>query len=196
MSRRQFVVLDRDGTLIVEKHYLADPEQVELLPGVVSGLRRLLGLQLGLVILTNQAGIGRRFFDKDQLDLIHDRLLGMLDTSGIQVDGIYYCPHLPEEGCDCRKPNPGLLKSAASDLDFEPRDAFVIGDKPCDIELGKALGATTFLVRTGYGSVFADDPSIAADYVVDDLCEAASIIERIHASLLAGERTQRENSKL
>ena len=175
-------MLDRDGTLIRERFYLSDPDDVELLPGVVSGLRRLLRLELGLVILTNQSGIGRRFFDENRLKLIHDRLLGILRSSGIEVDGIYFCPHVPEAGCDCRKPNTGLLKLAAKDLGFEPQASFVIGDKPCDIGLGRAVEATTFLVRTGYGSTFAADPTVAADYIVDDLADAAAVIEQLLAS--------------
>jgi histidinol-phosphate phosphatase family protein len=186
--------LDRDGTVIEERNYLTDPAQVELLPGAVHGMRQLLDLGLGLVILTNQSGIGRKLFDAKQLQLIHDRLLGLLRDSGIEIDGIYYCPHVPEEGCDCRKPRTGLLKLAAEDLGCEPDVPFVIGDKPCDIDLGTALGATTFLVRTGYGSTYAADPAIIADYVVDDLAEAATIIERLLTSRAHAAVVQKEPS--
>jgi histidinol phosphatase-like enzyme len=106
----------------------------------------------------------------------------LLRDSGIEIDGIYLCPHVPEEGCECRKPRTGLLELAAEDLGFEPDVPFVIGDKPCDIDLGKALGARTFLVRTGYGSTYATDPAIIADFVVDDLAEAATIIEQLLTS--------------
>ena len=194
MRRRQYVVLDRDGTVIEERNYLTDPAQVALLPGAVAGIAQLLDLGLGLVILTNQSGIGRKFFDAQQLQLIHDRLLGLLRDSGIKIDGIYYCPHVPEEGCDCRKPLTGLLKLAATDLGFEPDVPFVIGDKPCDIDLGKALGATTFLVRTGYGSTYALDPAVTADHVVDDLRDAATIIERLLRSRARAAVVQKEPS--
>jgi D-glycero-D-manno-heptose 1,7-bisphosphate phosphatase len=194
MKRRRFVVLDRDGTIIGERHYLSDPKDVELLPGVVPGLRRLIGLELGLVILTNQSGIGRKFFDEGRLNVIHGRLRDILSLNGIEVDGIYYCPHVPEESCDCRKPNPGLLRLAAKDLGFEPHVSFVIGDKSCDIGLGRAVGATTFLVRTGYGSTFAADPAVAADYIVDNLADAATVIERLLTCESKAASIQKEHS--
>jgi histidinol-phosphate phosphatase family protein len=194
MSRRPYVILDRDGTVIAERNYLTDPAQVELLPGAVQGMRQLLDLGLGLVILTNQSGIGRKFFDAKQLQLIHDRLLGLLRDDGIEIDGIYHCPHVPEEDCDCRKPRTGLLNLVASDLGYKPDVPFVIGDKPCDIDLGEAVGATTFLVRTGYGATFAADPAIGADHIVDDLAEAATIIERLLASRTGPAAAQQESS--
>ncbi|MCI0461149.1 MAG: HAD family hydrolase [Gemmataceae bacterium] len=178
MSRR-FVVLDRDGTLIVERHYLSDPGQVELLPGVAAGLSRLRDLGLGLVVVTNQSGVGRGYFDEARLDLIHQRLTDLLHVEGVRLDGIYSCPHRPEDGCECRKPRPGLLRQAAEQLGFDARASFVIGDKPCDVELGRAVRATTLLVRTGYGAQFAKDPTVAPDHVVDDLGQAATAIERL-----------------
>jgi D-glycero-D-manno-heptose 1,7-bisphosphate phosphatase len=178
MTRRRFVVLDRDGTIIVERHYLSDPEQVALLPMVASGLRQLREMGLGLVVVTNQSGIGRGFFDTTRLALIHRRLCALLKRDGIQLDGIYFCPHTPEDDCVCRKPKTGLLERAAKELDFDPEDSFVIGDKPCDIELGQRVGAATFLVRTGYGAQVAADPTVSPDYVVDGVWEAAQVIER------------------
>jgi D-sedoheptulose 7-phosphate isomerase len=190
MTRRRFVILDRDGTIIVERHYLSDPEGVELLPRVASGLRRLSTMGLGLVVITNQSGIGRRLFNTTQLALIHQRLCALLEREGIQLDGIYVCPHTPEDDCVCRKPKTGLLDQAAKDLDFDPEDAFVIGDKACDIELGQRVGAATFLVRTGYGTQVAADPTVSPDYVVDGTWEAAQVIER----LLVG-NTRRERMR-
>ena len=181
MTQRRFIVLDRDGTLIIERHYLSDPRQVELIPGVASGLRQLRAIGLGLVVVTNQSGIGRGFFDQARLDLIHQRLRGLLAAERIHLDGIYFCPHTPEDDCFCRKPRPGLLTLAAQELDFDPRDSFVIGDKACDIELGQWLGATTFLVRTGYGAQVAADAMVIPNYVVDDVGEAAQVIQHLLA---------------
>jgi D-glycero-D-manno-heptose 1,7-bisphosphate phosphatase len=182
MNRRRFVVLDRDGTVVVERNYLSDPAQLELLPGAAAGLRQLGGLGLGLVIISNQSGVGRGYFDEARLSLIHQRLQSLLGAEGVRLDGIYYCPHLPEDDCGCRKPRPGLLRRAGQQLRFDPRDSFVIGDKACDVELGRAVGATTLLVRTGYGAQFAADPRLGADFVVDDMEQAAAVIE----GLLAG----------
>ena len=179
MKRRRFVVLDRDGTIIVERHYLSDPGQVELIPGVAAGLRQLRELGLGLVMITNQSAISRGVFDEARLGLIHQRLRELLAAEGIYLDGIYSCPHAPEEDCPCRKPRPGLLESAAQELDFDPQACFVIGDKVCDIELGRRVGATTLLVRTGYGAQVAAENTVVRDYVVDDVQDAAQLIERL-----------------
>lgn len=179
MKRRRFVLLDRDGTLIVERHYLSDPCQVEFIPRVAEGLRQLRRLGLGLVVITNQSGVGRGFFDETRLDLIHERLCELLEAEGIHLDGIYFCPHTPEDDCLCRKPRTGLIERAARELDFDPRRVFVIGDQPCDIQLGQRIGATTFLVRTGYGMEVAAAAKVSPGYVVDGVSEAAQVIERV-----------------
>lgn len=179
MTRRRFVLLDRDGTIIVERHYLSDPFQVELLPGVAWGLKQLSRIGLGLVVITNQSGIGRGLFDERRLNLIHQRLCELLAAEEVQLGGVYFCPHIPEDECSCRKPQPGLVEQAANELNFDPKAAFVIGDKPCDIELGQRIGATTFLVRTGYGTQVAAETCVTPDYVVDDVREAAQVIERL-----------------
>jgi D-glycero-D-manno-heptose 1,7-bisphosphate phosphatase len=179
MKRRRFVLLDRDGTIIIERHYLSDPRQIEFLPGAVTGLRHMLGMGLGLVVVTNQSAVGRGFFDEAHLDLIHQRLNELLEAEGIHLEGIYFCPHTPEDGCYCRKPRPGLIERAAKEFDFDLQASFVIGDKPADIELGREVGATTFLVRTGYGAEFADDPTVNPDYVADDLSAAAQTIQSL-----------------
>jgi D-glycero-D-manno-heptose 1,7-bisphosphate phosphatase len=176
MTSRRFAVLDRDGTIIVERHYLSDPEQVELLPGAARGLRKLSELGLGLVVVTNQSAVGRGYFDEKRLDLIHRRLAELLAAEAVPPMSIYVCPHRPEAGCRCRKPLPGLLQQAARDLGFDAASSFVIGDKACDIELGKQVMATTLLVRTGYGAELAQTGSVSPDYVVHDLARAADVI--------------------
>ncbi|MBI5366799.1 MAG: HAD-IIIA family hydrolase [Planctomycetes bacterium] len=184
MAERRFVILDRDGTLIVERNYLSAPDQVELLPGAARGLRELRALGLGLIVVTNQSGLGRGFFDRAALAAIHARLAELLAAAGVQLDGIFFCPHLPEAGCACRKPKPLLVEQAGRELGFAPRAAFVVGDKPCDVELGRAVGAVTLLVRTGYGAATeaALEPAARPDACVADLVEAAAVIR----GLLAG----------
>lgn len=179
MTPRPFAVFDRDGTLIVDRHCLSDPEQVELLPGVADGLRRLRDLGVGLAIATNQSAIGRGLLDHDQLSLIHRRMEAMLATEGIRFDGIYVCPHAPEDNCHCRKPQPGLIEQASREIGLVPQNCFVIGDKQSDVELGRRTGGTTFLVRTGYGAELAEAGATCADYVVDDVAEAARVIEHL-----------------
>lgn len=174
---RRFVALDRDGTIVVEHQYLSDPAEVELIPGVGEGLRRLRALGLGLVVVTNQSAVGRGWIDQEKLDRIHTRLNELLAAENVRLDGIYVCPHTPDDGCRCRKPLPGLLLTAAEELGFDPGQCFVIGDKPCDVELGRGVGAAAFLVRTGYGDEYAASGEVAADFVVNDLLEAAQVIE-------------------
>lgn len=189
MTPQRFVLLDRDGTIIQERHYLSDPDQVELLHGAADGLRRLSVIGLGRIVITNQSGIGRGFFDAAQLALIHRRLCDLLAQEGVYLHGIYHCPHTPADGCPCRKPKPGLVARAAVEWPFDPQRAFVIGDKPCDIELGQRIGATTFLVRTGYGAQVATEATVSPDYIVDGIREAALIIGRL---LTSDERTRQD----
>ena len=179
MRSRRFVLLDRDGTLIVEKHYLSDPEQVELIEGAAEGLRRLAARGLGLVVVTNQSGIGRGFFDAARLAEIHARLLRELRAEGVELDGLFVCPHHPDERCACRKPRTGLALRAAAELGFEPAHAFVVGDMASDVALGRALGATTLLVRTGHGAATLAQGVARPDHVVADLREAAQRIEAL-----------------
>ena len=182
MEQRRFVVLDRDGTIISERNYLSDPRQIELIPGATGALRQLYDMHLGLVVVTNQSGIGRGFFDEACLGLIHRRLSELLEAEGVHLNGIYFCPHTPANDCQCRKPRAGLLELAAQELDFDPTACFVIGDKPCDIEMGQGMGATTFLVRTGYGAQVAEEGTASPDYTVDSLPDAAQVIQGILVS--------------
>lgn len=179
MRPKRFVLLDRDGTIIKERHYLCDPQQVELLAGAAEGLRQMQYMGLGAIAVTNQSGIGRGFFDEKRLWEIHQRMLELLTAESVFLEDIYFCPHTPADNCSCRKPLSGLVEQAAEKYGFNPQDSFVIGDKPCDIELGQRVGAITFLVRTGYGAEVAANQTVAPDYVVDDLLEAARIIERL-----------------
>lgn len=179
MSNRRFVLLDRDGTVIVERHYLSDPAEVQLLPGTAVGLRKMREMGLGLAVITNQSAVGRGFIDERRLDQIHARMCELLQEESIFLDGIYFCPHLPEDNCDCRKPKGALPNIAASELGFDIRDSFVIGDKACDVDMGQRLGATTILVLTGYGGKTAAEQTARPDYVVPDLEQAAVVIDRL-----------------
>lgn len=170
-------MLDRDGTIIVERNYLSDASQVELIEGVAAALRELRLMGLGLVVITNQSAIGRGLFDRARLDLIHQRLNELLEAERVHLDGIYSCPHTPEDDCSCRKPRPGLIELAAKDLDFDPQGSFVVGDKLCDIEMGQRVGATTLLVRTGYGAQLSSTGAVSSDYIIDALGDVVPIIK-------------------
>lgn len=179
MKKRRFVLLDRDGTIIVEKNYLSNPDHVELIPGAVKALKEFKKLGLGLVIITNQSGIGRKYFDLDALSKIHRKLTDLLFKGGVVLDDIYFCPHIPEDNCNCRKPKLGLIKKAAKEHNFDPKKCFVIGDKAIDVKLGQKMGATTFLVRTGYGAEIEKENLVKPDFIVDDLFQTAITIEEI-----------------
>ncbi|MCC7261004.1 MAG: HAD family hydrolase [Candidatus Latescibacteria bacterium] len=177
MTRRSFVLLDRDGTVIEECNYLSDPGKIKLLPGVPSALRVFCDMGLGLAIITNQSAVGRGFFNEDHLQHIHHRLSDLLADEGICLDGIFYCPHTPEDHCCCRKPQPGLVEQAVGRFGFDPSASFVIGDKICDLDLGRRVRATTMLVRTGYGTQTEVKVTTQADYIVNSLAEAIPIIQ-------------------
>jgi D-glycero-D-manno-heptose 1,7-bisphosphate phosphatase len=179
---KRFVLLDRDGTIVAERNYLSHPDQIELIPGAAEGLKRLSQLGFGLLVITNQSGIARGYFDEGRLAQIHGRMCDMLAEHDIRLDGIYVCPHMPEDDCGCRKPRVGLVVTAAAELGFDPTGCFMVGDKPCDIELGRRVGAGTFLVRTGYGTQHESGKTAQADYVVDDLLGVARIIAQITSS--------------
>ena len=176
---QRFVLCDRDGTINVERHYLSDPDHLRLLPCAAAGLRRMALMGLGLAVVTNQSAIGRGILDAERLEVIHDRLRELLRAEGVELDGIYHCPHLPDDHCPCRKPAPGLIEQAAADLDFRPMDAFFIGDKTCDVDAGHAAGATSLLVRTGYGLEHEGNQACQPDFIVDDLVEAARVIQSV-----------------
>jgi D-glycero-D-manno-heptose 1,7-bisphosphate phosphatase len=176
---KRLVLLDRDGTINVEKHYLSAPDLLELLPGAAEGIRLMRQLGLAAVVVTNQSAIGRGYFSLHTLARIHQRLQDMLAHQQAELDRIYVCPHRPEQGCHCRKPEPGLAWRAAHELRGDLSASFVVGDKTCDIELGKRIGATTILVRSGYGDQVALSGSIQADYMVANLLEAVPLIKRL-----------------
>lgn len=149
------VFLDRDGTIIYDKHYLSDPEEVELLPAAAEGLALLQGVGCALVVLSNQSGVGRGYFDTRSVDAVNARMAALLQAHGIQLTGVLYCPHSPQEQCYCRKPAPGLALEAARlwNLDrlLRAGHCVSVGDKMSDVRLGQKLGGQGVLVLTGKG---------------------------------------------
>lgn len=146
-DRAKFAVfVDRDGTICFDKHYLADPNGLELVPTVAEGIKKLNDAGIPVVVVTNQSGIARGYFTPERLDEIHDRLREALAVRGARIDDIFYCPHLPDAGCPCRKPAPGMLLQAMEKHGFDLKRSFVIGDRMMDVELAHAVGAIGILV--------------------------------------------------
>lgn len=161
MAKVTTVLLDRDGTVILDKHYLSDPAGVELLPGSVEGLRELASAGMRLFIVTNQSGIGRGYFSEQDYHACHAAMEALLRAEGVTLDGSVFCPHAPEEQCACRKPSAGMWRSLAARHGLDPARTAMIGDKADDIAFGRRAGvAATVLVLTGKGREAAEKLSL------------------------------------
>jgi histidinol-phosphate phosphatase family protein len=172
------VFLDRDGTINREVHHLSDPNQLELLDGAAEGLRKLCQAGCTLVVVSNQSPIGRGMFTEARLLEINGRLSEMLAAEGVTIGGWYWCPHAPWEGCECRKPAPGLFLRARDEMGVILEESWVVGDRLGDLRAGRQVGARTILVATGYGQSEHALPEHTAcvDYFVPTLREAADVI--------------------
>ncbi len=165
---KKWVLLDRDGTIIVDKEYLCDPKGVELLPGAAEGLKRLYDAGYILTVVSNQSGVGRGYFTGDDVVKVNAMVCEILQRRGVVLSGIYFCPHAPDEKCHCRKPKTGLVACAMRDLGMVRDDIVcVVGDKDSDMELARNLGVQGVLVGT------ADADGIEADHYCKDLSETA-----------------------
>jgi D-glycero-D-manno-heptose 1,7-bisphosphate phosphatase len=173
---RRFVLLDRDGTINEEVGYVLESDALALIPGSASAIRDLRELGLGTVVVTNQAPVARGWITEGDLATIHARLEELLAAEGAGVDAIEHCPHDRDDGCACRKPGTLMVERAVARFGFDPTQAFVVGDHAGDMELGRRVGATTILVRTGHGPEELDAARPFADHVVADLREAADLI--------------------
>jgi D-glycero-D-manno-heptose 1,7-bisphosphate phosphatase len=169
------VILDRDGTIVLDRGYLDDPAGLQFAPGAAEALIWWYARGYRLIVITNQSGVGRGYFPVERVEAMNARLYAMVEELGVRLERIYYCPHHPEAGCICRKPALGLLMQAASDLGFNPQRAVVIGDKESDIELGRRAGARTILIAADSAAP-APVPRITPDLVLPTLMHAARAV--------------------
>jgi len=150
-SLRPAVFLDRDGTLIRDRNYLKDPRHLHFYKGVFTALRQLREAGYRLVMVTNQSGIGRGFFRQADLEKVHLRFRHILRGQKIRLDGIFVCPHHPDQNCNCRKPQPALFLKAARQLAIDLKKSYFVGDKPSDVLPALRLKGKGILVLTGLG---------------------------------------------
>jgi len=188
---KRAVFLDRDGTLLEEDGYLNRPEDIRYYNQAFDAVKRINASGSLAVVITNQSAIARGLLSEEDLSNLHHILAAGFDRQGARIDAIYYCPHHPEAGdepyrgtCQCRKPNPGMLLSAAQDLDLDLTSSHIIGDKLLDVEAGHRAGCTSVLVRTGHGeeswrSVRTGESVETLehpDFVADDVLQAVNWI--------------------
>jgi len=145
------VFMDRDGTVSEEVGYMYHAGLYQPFPWAGPAIRKINESGLKAVLITNQSGIGRGYFSESTVDEVHAVLKAELARHNALLDAIYVCPHHPDAGCDCRKPNAGMLLRAGKDMQIDLNRSYVVGDKYVDIELGHRVGATSILVLTGYG---------------------------------------------
>ena len=176
---KRAVFLDRDGTLNVERHYLHDPDELELIPGSGPALRRLMDAGYTLFIVTNQSGIGRGYYQEEDMHAVNDRMTEMLAVDGVRFEKIYFAPESPEAVSPGRKPNPKFLNDAALEFGVDLSQSFMVGDKTADLQCGWNAGLKkSILVRTGYGAdLDRDEPdTVASAAIVDDIVAATDWI--------------------
>lgn len=174
------VILDRDGVINEDSDaFIKRLDEWIPLPGSIDAIARLSRGGYSVAVATNQSGLGRGLFGIAELEAMHRRLLQLVIAAGGMIDGIYYCPHRPDEGCTCRKPLPGMLDAIARDLGQPLAGAPVVGDSLRDLEAGLARGCTPYLVRTGKGAATEaklqaiDSPLLAHLRVFDTLADCA-----------------------
>jgi len=156
--KEKAVFIDRDGTIIVEKHFLSNPDEIEFIEGSVDALAQLQKHEYKLIIVSNQSGVARGKFGEETVEKVNCRMVELLAARKVYIDAVYYCPHHPKgtipeysRVCTCRKPSPQMVEDAIAQFGINPRQSFVVGDKIDDINLAKVVGAKGILVRTGYG---------------------------------------------
>ncbi len=190
----QNILLDRDGTLIVDKHYLQNPQEVELLPNTGEILHRWQTKGIRLFIVTNQSGIGRGYFKEEDYRSVQNRLMELLAQFAVKPIETRFCPHAPDKNCHCRKPKSGMWNDLQAAYNLKPEETLMIGDKKADILFAKNCNlALSALVLTGYGKKTAEElkisthsaqflphakNSVLPDYIAPNLSELANLLEK------------------
>jgi len=179
----KLVILDRDGVINEDSDdYIKSPAEWIPLPGSIAAIARLSQAGYTIAVATNQSGLSRGFFGLDELEAINEKMVSLVAAEGGIIDGVFYCPHGPDDQCRCRKPAPGLLDAIATELGCDLAGAPLIGDSLRDLQAGIARGCRPLLVRTGKGRhterQLREQPEVAlrSAPVFDDLATAAAFI--------------------
>ena len=167
------VFIDRDGTIAKDVPYCSRPEDFELFPGAAEAIRVLNEHGFKVVVVTNQSGIARGYFTEEMLVRIHNKMSHELAKHGAHVDAIYHCHHHPDDNCECRKPKPGMLLQAASDLNLDLGKSYVVGDSDMDIEVGRRTGCKTVLIALNCKECEASEQAPYPDYIAPSVSAAA-----------------------
>jgi len=166
---RPAAFIDRDGTLIEEVNFLSRVEDLQIFDYTEEAMALLKDRGFLIIVVTNQSGIGRNIYDKAAMHAIHRQLQTELANT---IDAFYFCPHLPCDGCRCRKPNLGMIEAACCDFRIDMSNSWIIGDKKIDVETGFNAGINTALVKTGYGRQHVNHLDRSPDIIAADLLEA------------------------
>ncbi|WP_200763490.1 D-glycero-beta-D-manno-heptose 1,7-bisphosphate 7-phosphatase [Nitrosophilus alvini] len=166
---RKAVFLDRDGVINIDKSYVYKKEDFEFSKGVFKALKHFRKLGYLLIIVTNQSGIGRCYYTQKDFEKLTEWMLGEFEKKGVKIDGVYFCPHKPEDGCICRKPEPGMIKKAAEDFDIDLKKSWMIGDKERDIEAAHRAGIEN--------TILIGDIDTSAKFKVNSILDTISIIK-------------------
>ncbi|QIQ20655.1 D-glycero-beta-D-manno-heptose 1,7-bisphosphate 7-phosphatase [Zophobihabitans entericus] len=171
------IFLDRDGTINIDYNYVHTIDKFHFIDGVIDACAELQKMGFLLVITTNQSGIGRKIFTQEQFDQLTEWMDWSLADRGVELDGIYYCPHAPEDGeCECRKPGPGMLLTAAKDLKIDVANSYMVGDRVSDLRAGRSAGVKrTVLVKTG--DAITPEAESEADWIIDSLADLPAKIK-------------------
>ena len=175
---KKAVFLDRDGTICEDVNYLSSADELKLFPFATEAVRLLNKNNFLVILITNQSGIARGFFDENILREIHGKLISELAKQNAKLDAIYFCPHNSVDNCACRKPKTGMIEQASKDFLIDLETSWMIGDKAIDVEAGFNAGTKTALVFTGYGQKDLEKLKRKPDIVAENLFEAVKIITR------------------
>ncbi len=173
---KKAIFLDRDGTICEDVNYLSRPDELKIFPFAAEAVRLLNENNFLVILITNQSGIARGYFDENALHEIHEKLISELAEQNAKLDAVYFCPHNSDDNCACRKPKTGMLEQATKDFSIDLGNSWIIGDKVIDIETGFNAGTKTALVLTGYGRKDIEKSKRNPDIVAENLFETVKRI--------------------